>query len=132
MTLHQSGVAEHTVDARGADGDGVGVEHHEGEPPVALQRMARVEVEDRSLLPGLEPPVAGHQRVVLVGQPVARPPTVELAGGDTEPGDEPSSGDLGAIGPAADEVDDGVAGIVGNPCPGQSSPSSFFNYTCSS
>ena len=40
---------------------------------------------------------------------------VELAGGDAEPVDEPLDGDLGAFGPAADEVDDGVAGVVGNP-----------------
>ena len=41
-------------------------------------------------------------------------------------------GDLGALGPVADEVDDGVAGVVGNPGPGQSSPSSFFSLICSS
>src|SRR4051812_28368770 len=132
MTLHQPGVAEDAVDARGADGHDVGVEHHEGEPPVALERMARVEVDDGSLLPRPEPPIAGHKRVVLVGQPVASAPGVELAGGDAEPVDEPLDGDLGAFGPAADEVDDGVAGVVGNPCLGQSSPSSFFSWICSS
>ena len=90
MCLHQSGVAEHAVDAGGADGDDVGVEHHEGEPPVAFQGMPGVEVEDGRLLPVLEPPIAGDQRVVLVGQAVAVAPVVELAGGDPEPGDEPS------------------------------------------
>ena len=39
---------------------------------------------------------------------------------------------LGALGPVADEVDDGVAGVVGNPGSGQSSPSSFFSWICSS
>src|SRR4051794_3486209 len=132
MAPHQPGVAEGAVDARGADGDDVGVEHHEGEPPVALERAARVEVDDGSLLPGLEPAIAGDQRVVLVGHPVASAPIVELAGGDAEPGDEALGGDLGAFGPAPDEVDDRVAGIVGNPGLGQSSPSSFFNWICSS
>src|SRR5437588_1623409 len=94
--------------------------------------MAGVEVEDGRLLPRLEPPIAGDQCVVLVGQAVARPPVVELAGGDPEPADEPSHGDFGASGPVADEVDDGVAGVVGNPGPGQSSPSYFFILICSS
>jgi hypothetical protein len=39
------------IDARGADGDDVGIEHHEGEPPGALQGMAPVELEDGRLLP---------------------------------------------------------------------------------
>src|SRR4051794_17486556 len=94
--------------------------------------MAGVEVEDRRLLPRFEPPVAGDQRVVLVGQTVTRPPVVVLAGSDPEPADESSHGDLGVLGPVPDEVDDGVAGIVGNPGPGQSSPSSFFSLRCSS
>src|SRR5579885_3341945 len=132
VASHQPGAPEDPVDARGADGDDVGVEHHEGEPPVALQGMARVEVEDGGLLPGLEPPVAGDLRVVLVGRPVACPPIVELAGGDAEPADEPRHRDLGAPGPVPDEVDDLVAGVVGNPEPGQSSPRSFFSLICSS
>ena len=86
-----------------------------------------MEVDDGRPLPRLEPPVARDQCVVLVGQPVARRPVVELAGGDPEPADEPSHGDLGASGPVADVVDDGVAGVVGNPGAGQSSPSSFFS-----
>lgn len=125
MSLDQSRIAEHAVDARRTDGDGVGVEHHEGQPPVALQEMARVELEDRRLLPGFEPAVAGDQGVVLVGRPVARPPIVELAGGDAEPADEPPDGYVGPLGPVADEVDDGVSGVVGNPDTGQSSLSSF-------
>jgi hypothetical protein len=91
-----------------------------------------VEFEDRRLLPRFEPPVAGDQGVVLVGGSVARLPIVELAGGDAEPADEPPDGDLGLLGPVPDEVDDGVAGVVGDPDTGQSSPSSFFILICSS
>ena len=56
-------VTEHPVDVGGADGHDVGVEHHEGRPPIALQRVLGMEVEDR-LLPVLQPPVAryGHHR----------------------------------------------------------------------
>src|SRR5262249_22976720 len=109
-----------------------GVGHHEGEPRVPLQGMAPVELEDSRLLPRFEPPVARDQGVVLIGRSVARPPVVELAGGDAEPADEASHGDLGAFGPVSDEIDDGVAGIVGDPDSVQSSPSSFFSLICSS
>src|SRR6185437_117429 len=130
--LDRAGLAQGAVDARGAGGDDVGIEHHEGEPPVALQGVGPVELEDGRLLPRFEPPVARDQGVVFVGRSVARPPVVELAGGDAEPADEASHGDLGAFGPVPDEVDDGVAGVVGNPDPVQSSPSSFFSLICSS
>ena len=127
----QSGVAEDAVDARGAEGDDVGIEHPESEAPVALRGMTGVEFEEGRLLPRFVPPVAGDQGVVLVGQATARPPIVELAGGDLESAEEASHGDLGAIGPVVDEVDEGVAGIVGNPDFVQNSPSSFFSSRCS-
>jgi hypothetical protein len=74
-----------------------------------------VEVEDRLLLPGFQPIVAGDQRVVLVDLAVALPPIVKLARAQREPTDEPFDGQLGAIRPMVDEVDDLVAGVVGNP-----------------
>ena len=132
MCRHQSGIAKHAVAAGGADGDDVGVEHHEGESPVAFERVPGMEVEDGFLLPVFEPPIAGDQGVVLVGQAVAGAPVVELAGGESQPGDESPGGDLGTLGPAGDVVDDGVTDVVGNPGPGQSSPSSFFSWLCSS
>jgi hypothetical protein len=89
--------------------------------------MPSVKVEDGFLLPVLKPPVAGNQRIVLVGQAVPGAPVVELARGDSQPGDEPLDGDLRAFGPVGDVIDDGVADVVGNPGAGQSSPSSFFS-----
>jgi hypothetical protein len=115
MFLHQSRVAEHAIDAGGADGDDVGIEHHEGKSPVAFEGMPGVKVEDRRFPPVLQPPIAGDRRVVLVGQAVAGAPVVELAGGDPQPGDELLDGDLGGSGPAGDVVDNGVADVVGNP-----------------
>src|SRR3954454_10586962 len=94
--------------------------------------MPGVEVKDGFLLPVLQPPIAGDQRVVLVGQAVAGAPVIKLAGGDPQPGDELLDGDLGRAGPAGDVIDDGVADVVGNPGAGQRSPSSFFNWICSS
>ena len=94
--------------------------------------MPGVEVKDRLLLPSFEPPIAGDERVVLVGQAVAGAPVVELARGDSQPGDELLDGELGPPGPAGDVIDDGVADVMGNPGAGQSSPISFFSWICSS
>lgn len=71
--------------------------------------MALVEVEDGLALPTIEPVISGDPTVVLVGLAVALAPTVELAVRDAEPADEGGYGDLGLLGPDADEVDDLVA-----------------------
>ena len=128
MRPDQSGIAEYAVDAGRADRDNISIEHHEGKPTVAFQGMPGVEVEDAFFLPVLQPPIAGNQRVVLVGQAVAGAPVVELARGDSEPCDEPLNRNLGAAGPLANVIDDRIANVVGNPGAGQSSPSSFFNW----
>ena len=126
MDLDQSRDLEHAVDAGGTDVYEVGVEHHEGQSPVALEGMLGVEVEDRLLLPVFQPPIAWNQGVVLVGQAVSRTPVVELGDGDSQPSDESPSGDLGSFRPSGDVIDNGVAYVVGNPGLGQSSPSTFF------
>lgn len=74
-----------------------------------------MEVEDRLLLLGLQPMVAREERVVLVDLAEALAPVVELAFGDLQPGDEAALRDLGLVGPSADKIDDGIAGVVGNP-----------------
>jgi hypothetical protein len=86
-----------------------------------------MEGQDRPLLPVFEPPVAWDECIVLVGQAIAFPPVVKLALGDSEPGDEPMDGELGAFGPVVNVVNHGVADVVGNPGFGQSSPCSFFS-----
>ena len=79
-----------------------------------------------------EPVVAWHPGVVLVDLAEALFPVVELAGADADPGQEATGRDVGLVAPGADEIDDLVAGVVGDPAAGQSSPSSFFNRVCSS
>src|SRR5262249_50563902 len=83
-------------------------------------------IRAKGVFPVLPPPITGDQRVVLVGQPVAGAPVVELARSDPQPGDELSDRDLGALRPPRDVIDDGVADVVGNPGPGQSPPRVFF------
>jgi len=52
---------------------------------------------------------------VLVRFAIALAPREELAARDTDPLDEASGGDFGLVGPRADEIDDRVARIGGNP-----------------
>ena len=54
----EAGGLEHAVRRRGADGDEVAVEHHEGEPAVALQRVLQGKAEDGRPLVRLDPMIA--------------------------------------------------------------------------
>src|SRR5262249_54084995 len=127
-----AGGLEDAVDTGRAAGNQVGIEHHEGQAAVTLQGEAVVEVEDGLLLRVGEPVVARDPGVVLVGLAVAVLPRVPLAGGDADPEQEARDGDAGLVRAAVDKIDDGIAGVVGNPGAGQGSPSSFFSWTCSS
>jgi len=55
-------------------------------------------------------------------------PVLEFAAGDADPGDKVGDGDVGLIGPGADEVDQLVADIVGYPTFVQGSPVLFFSW----
>jgi hypothetical protein len=132
MAVEQARSLEDAVDARGAAGDDVLIEHHEGQAAVALQGKQFVEVQDGLPLGVLEPVVARDPGVVLVGLAVAVLPGMPLGRGQAEPQQEARDGYAGLAGPAVDEIDDLVAGVVGNPASVQSSPSAFFSWTCSS
>ena len=75
----QPGPGQHPIDAGGADGHDVGVQHHEGQAAVAFQRVFLVEVNDGSFLPLLQPVVARNPAVVFVGLAVAALPVEEFA-----------------------------------------------------
>lgn len=62
--------------------------------------------------------VAWHPVVVFVDLAKTMLPVVELAGADAEPGKEATDGDVRLVAPGADEIDEGVAGIVGYPAAG--------------
>jgi hypothetical protein len=59
--------------------------------------------------------IARYQSVVFVDFAEALLPVVELAWADAEPGSEATSRDIGLVAPEANEVNDGVAGVVGDP-----------------
>ena len=59
--------------------------------------------------------IAWHPGVVLVDLAEALLPIVELAGADAQPGEEATSRDVGLVAPGADEIDELVAAVVGDP-----------------
>jgi len=89
MAGHQACLAEYAVNAGGADGYNVGVQHHERQTPIAFLRVLGVEPDDRLLLPLIEPPITRNCGVVLIHLAIAGPPVAELAGRDSQPTDEP-------------------------------------------
>ncbi len=62
-----------------------------------------------------EPVIARDPGVVLVDFAEPLNPVVILAGADADPGQEPRDRDLGLVRPGADEIDNLVARVVGNP-----------------
>ena len=62
-----------------------------------------------------EPMIARHPGIVLVDLAEALLPVVELAGADADPGQEATDGDVRLVAPAADEIDQGVAVVMGDP-----------------
>src|SRR5215831_11505542 len=79
-----------------------------------------------------EPVIAWHPMVVLVDLAETLDPVLVLAAGDANPGQEAGDRDVGFVAPGADEIDELVASVVGDPAPGQSSPRLFFSSVCAS
>ena len=127
----QSRLPQHPPDTGRTHRHNVGVQHHKRQPPIALQRILQMEIDDGLLFPIFQPKVPGNPTVVFVDAALAFSPIVELAGSDVEPHDKPPGADLGLFRPAPDEIHDLVPPVVRNPDPGQSSPSVFFSATCS-
>jgi len=115
VTVEQTSLLEDAVDTGGAAGDDILVEHHEGQAAIALQGEQRVEVADGLFLDLLQPVIAWDGAIVFVCLAVAVLPGVPLGGGQAEPHQKAEDGQAGLVGPAVDEIDDLVAGVVGNP-----------------
>ena len=122
----QSRVFEDAVDAGRATGDLVGIEHHEGQSPIAFERVGPGEGGDALFLVFGEPMIARHPGVVLIDFAEALFPVVELAGADADPGQEAAERDVGFVAPGADEIDDLVASVVGAPNTCSGFPKTFF------
>lgn len=125
--IHQACLAEDSVDARGANRNNVLIEHHERQPPVSLQWMGMMEIDNRLFFPVLEPEIPGDLGVVFVGPSVSLFPIEVLATSDPEPLNDVLRRGLGTLGPVSDVIDDLVSSIVGNPASSQGSPMAFFS-----
>jgi hypothetical protein len=73
------------------------------------------EVDDPALLLVSEPVVTWQPGIVLVDFAVAFLPVVELAGAQADPANEAADADLGLVAPDADEVNEVIPGVRGNP-----------------
>jgi hypothetical protein len=106
---------EDAIDAGRAASDDIGIEHHEGQPTITLEWVLAGEVADAFFLIVGEPVVARYPGVVLVDLAEAKLPVVEFAGADADPGEEATDGDIRLVAPVPNEIDDLIAGVVGNP-----------------
>jgi hypothetical protein len=59
--------------------------------------------------------IARHPGVVLIDLAEAAFPVVKFAGADADPAKKTRDRNLGLVAPRADEIDDLVARVVGNP-----------------
>src|SRR5690348_9146160 len=89
-----------------------------------------METDDRLFLPRLQPEISRYPTVVLVHPPIALPPVVELAHGNSQPRNESADADLCLLRPASDEIHHLIPHIVRHPALDQSSPRLFFLTRC--
>ena len=83
--LQEPGGFEYPIGAGGRDGHHVTIQHHESQPAVTLQRELMMESNNGHLFPRLQPMIAWHQSVVLIGFAVTITPRVKLAPAQTHP-----------------------------------------------
>lgn len=124
-----AGTLEHAIGRRGAHCGHVAIEHHEGKPPVAFERILSGKGFNGGALLWLDPMVAWDHRVVFMGFAVAMFPAVELARGEAKPEEELEAGERLVV---LEKIDNRLAQIVRHPLALQLSPRSFFVRTRSS
>src|SRR6266404_6267275 len=123
----QAELFQDPIDAGRAAGDDVGIEHHDGHAAISFIVVRAGEVADAHDLVLGEPMIAWQPGVVLVDLAEALTPIFVLAAADADPGHETRDGDVGLVGPGADEIDDRVARVMGDPTFDQASPFLFFS-----
>ena len=106
---------QYAINARCANRNDVGIKHLVRKPPVAIERMLPVKIEDRSLLPVFQPMVPGDPAIVFVHLSVSLLPAVKGAFWYAHPAEDTPGCDLGTILPMMNIIDDAIAYVVGNP-----------------
>jgi len=123
--VEKTGAAQDAIDRRWAGGKNVGIKSHEGQTPIAFQRVLFVELNNGTAFLWLKPMIARYLAVVFVDLAVARFPVVELALRNPKPDGETKVWNFCGGGPTCDEVYNLIARIMGNPAIRQGSPSAF-------
>jgi len=77
--------------------------------------MLAGEAADAGVLVLGEPVIAGDPVVMLVDLAEAADPVLVFTAADAEPGEETRDGEVGFVGPGANEIDELVARVVGDP-----------------
>ena len=112
----QSGLFEHTIRRRRSHGGHVRIHHHEGQAAVAFQRVVEGITDDGLLFLWLQPVIARHLRVVLIGLAVASAPPAKLPGAEFQPRQEAGKGEFGEGVHAFEEVHHGIAFVRVSHC----------------
>jgi len=114
-SFQKSGFGKHAPCAGRADSNKITVQHHKREPPVALQGVLQVKVNDGLPLPLLQPEIPGDEGVMFVDFPTTLNPAVEFTFTDGQPNNKSPKVDAGLFAPRLDEVHHGVSCVMGHP-----------------
>ena len=130
--LQQPCLAKNSPGAAGTDGNDVLIQQHERQSPIPFKWIVDGKIDDRFSFPRFKPEITGDEPIMFVGFAVPLDPCIKLAPGNGQPGDDLLQGHFCFLAPMLAEIDNGIACIMRNPATIQSSPSSFFNWICSS
>ena len=122
----QSGRFEHPIRRRRSHRGHVRIQHHEGQAAVAFQRVLEDVADDSLFFLWLQPMVARHLRVVVIGLAVASAPPGKFPGAECQPRQEAAKGEFGAGVHAFEEVHHGIAFVRGSPLLFSVLPKFFF------
>ena len=81
----QAGTLQHSVDGCWTGGNYISIDHHKRASAISIQGVLGGELDNRVVLPTLEPVIAGNQGVMLVGLAVSLLPAEVLAVKDPDP-----------------------------------------------
>ena len=123
---------EDAIDAGRAAGDDVGIEHHEGQPAIAFERVWRAKMQMRSFSSSVSQWSRGTQALCSLTLPKRCFQSWNLLVPMPIQGRKRPTGMSVLSLQARTKSTTVVAGVVGNPAAGQISPRLFFSWVCSS
>jgi hypothetical protein len=104
FAAHQSGREQDPIGRAGGDIDQVGIDHHVGQPAIALQAVRFIEPDDLLSLLGKDFVIAHYPAVVLVDLAIATAPIAVPLAADPQRLEEQLQGQAGARFPGSNEI----------------------------